>query len=35
MKLIKIIFWFFLFPFMLFVEFLNICHKGANGKKLF
>ncbi len=35
MKLIKVLFWIFLFPFMLFVEFLNCCYKRSTGRKLF
>lgn len=35
MKIIKFFFWVLLFPFMLFVELLNCCYKGAVGRKLF
>ena len=35
MKVLKVFFWIFLFPFMLFITLLNGLYKMSTGKKLF
>ncbi len=35
MKILKVLFWVFLFPFALFISVLNGLYKLSNGKKYF